>query len=384
MRGPPGLLTPHLPGSNSKNLSTDTSIVPAPPSEPYVRVVPLGGCGEIGRNMTVDRNQRRPGRRRLRPDVPRRRDVRRRRGHQRLHLRARTRAQAARRARDPRARRSHRRHPVLPARVSADADRRHAAHARADQGQIARAQTGRHGLRTGPAGRPREATARSRPNSCTSTTPSRAPARSRCARRSARFSTPAISSSTRRRSTASPPTSRGSRAIGDEGVLCMLSDSTNAERPGHTLSERIVGEAFTAIFQRRKGPHHHRLVRVERSAHPAGRRPRGAFRAQGRVPRPLDAERRAFRHRTRAICAFRRTRRSRSKRSTSCRPSSVVVVTTGSQGEPMSGLARMSVRDHQKFASFRATRSSSARRRFPATRRASTRRSTTSASSART
>jgi len=41
--------------------------------------------------------------------------------------------------------------------------------------------------------------------------------------------------------------------IGDEGVLCMLSDSTNAERPGHTLSERIVGEAFTAIFQRSKG-----------------------------------------------------------------------------------------------------------------------------------
>ena len=33
----------------------------------------------------------------------------------------------------------------------------------------------------------------------------------------------------------------------------MLSDSTNAERPGHTLSERIVGEAFTAIFSRAKG-----------------------------------------------------------------------------------------------------------------------------------
>src|ERR1700726_2538357 len=27
--------------------------VPAPPSEPYLRIVPLGGCGEIGRNMTV-------------------------------------------------------------------------------------------------------------------------------------------------------------------------------------------------------------------------------------------------------------------------------------------------------------------------------------------
>lgn len=42
-------------------------------------------------------------------------------------------------------------------------------------------------------------------------------------------------------------------SIGDEGVLCMLSDSTNAERPGHTLSERIVGEAFTSIFSHAKG-----------------------------------------------------------------------------------------------------------------------------------
>ena len=41
--------------------------------------------------------------------------------------------------------------------------------------------------------------------------------------------------------------------IGDDGVLCMLADSTNAERPGHTLSERIVGEAFTNIFARAKG-----------------------------------------------------------------------------------------------------------------------------------
>ena len=34
-------------------MNPDTFVVPAPPSDPYLRIVPLGGCGEIGRNMTV-------------------------------------------------------------------------------------------------------------------------------------------------------------------------------------------------------------------------------------------------------------------------------------------------------------------------------------------
>ena len=34
-------------------MNPDTFVVPAPPSDPYLRIVPLGGCGEIGRNMTL-------------------------------------------------------------------------------------------------------------------------------------------------------------------------------------------------------------------------------------------------------------------------------------------------------------------------------------------
>jgi ribonuclease J len=136
--------------------------------------------------------------------------------------------------------------------------------------------------------------------------------------------------------------------IGDEGVLCMLSDSTNAERPGHTLSERIVGEAFTTIFSRAKG----RILIASFASN---------------VPRIQQAVDHAVRF-GRKVAFLGRSMRNvvtfaselghlRIPSDTVIKiedvddypPERILVMTTGSQGEPMSGLARMSVRDHKNF-----------------------------------
>jgi ribonuclease J len=136
--------------------------------------------------------------------------------------------------------------------------------------------------------------------------------------------------------------------IGDEGVLCMLSDSTNAERPGHTLSERIVGEAFTAIFSRAKG----RIVvasfasnvpRIQQAVDHAvrfGRKVAFLGRSMQNVVH-FSSELGYLRVPPETVIKIEEVDNHP--------PERVMVMTTGSQGEPMSGLARMSVRDHKKF-----------------------------------
>ncbi len=134
--------------------------------------------------------------------------------------------------------------------------------------------------------------------------------------------------------------------IGEAGVLCMLSDSTNAERPGHTLSERIVGEAFANIFARAKG----RIIVTSFASN---------------VPRIQQVIDQAQRF-DRKIAFLGRSLSNVVQFASELKyldipeglviklhevddhpPERVVVMTTGSQGEPMSALTRLSVKDHK-------------------------------------
>jgi ribonuclease J len=136
--------------------------------------------------------------------------------------------------------------------------------------------------------------------------------------------------------------------IGDEGVLCMLSDSTNAERPGYTPSERVVGEAFANIFARAPG----RIIVTSFASN---------------VPRVQQVIDQAI-HFNRRIALLGRSLENVVKYSTELGylklplermirldqidqypPHEVVIITTGSQGEPMSALSRLAVRDHPRM-----------------------------------
>src|SRR5579883_1571517 len=134
--------------------------------------------------------------------------------------------------------------------------------------------------------------------------------------------------------------------LGDRGVLCMLSDSTNAERAGHTPSERTVGEAFAGIFARAKGriiitsfaSNVPRIQQVIDKAEQHGRKVAFLGRSLQNVVH-FATELRHLRIPPGLVVRIEEV--------DAYRPDQIVVMTTGSQGEPMSALTRLSVRDHK-------------------------------------
>ena len=136
--------------------------------------------------------------------------------------------------------------------------------------------------------------------------------------------------------------------LGKQGVLALLADSTNAERPGYTSSERLVGGSFSTLFGKAEG---HRIIVATFSSN------------IHRIQQIIDEA---------ANCNRKVALSGRSMLNVvsvaeelgyldvpdgilididmikNYRPDQLVIVTTGSQGEPLSALHRIAFSEHRQ------------------------------------
>ena len=94
--------------------------------------------------------------------------------------------------------------------------------------------------------------------------------------------------------------------LGREGVLLLCGDSTNADRPGFSPSESVVGPHLEEVFARAEGRDRRHQLRLQHPPRPAGRRRRRRARPQGRAGRALDAQERRHRRASSATSRFPR------------------------------------------------------------------------------
>src|SRR5215204_5445689 len=134
--------------------------------------------------------------------------------------------------------------------------------------------------------------------------------------------------------------------LGEEGVICLLSDSTRAENPGYTPSERIVGEAFREIMEPLDGrvivaTFASNIARIQQVLDAAADMDRSTV----VIGRSMEQN---FRIATDLGYLTYDPARVLSKDRIKDQPDGkLVIATTGAQGEPMAGLARMANRDHR-------------------------------------
>src|SRR6188768_3287297 len=133
--------------------------------------------------------------------------------------------------------------------------------------------------------------------------------------------------------------------IGNRGVDLLLGDSTNAERPGNTGSERLVGEAFRQIFPLRHGKilvasfasNLHRMQQAADVAVECGRKVVVVGRS---MRKNLNIARNL------GYVSFPEDALVNPDEAAQLPPDRVLVLCTGSQGEPMSALTRIAYGDH--------------------------------------
>ncbi|MDD3396739.1 MAG: ribonuclease J, partial [Acidaminococcaceae bacterium] len=135
--------------------------------------------------------------------------------------------------------------------------------------------------------------------------------------------------------------------LGDRGVLLLLADSTNAERPGYTPSEKVVGQTLDEQFRNAK----HRIIVATFSSN--------VHRIQQVVDNAVKYKRKVAvigRSMLNVVSISVEMGYLKIPEGTlidideikNFKPSQVVIITTGSQGEPMSALTRIAMSDHRK------------------------------------
>jgi ribonuclease J len=135
---------------------------------------------------------------------------------------------------------------------------------------------------------------------------------------------------------------------GEEGVLALMADSTNVEREGFTLSERLVGDAFAEIFPRCSGrimvaafsSNIHRVQQVLEAAEKSGRKV--LLNGRSMIGNVLIARELGYLKIPDGLLIDLKELPKLPK-------DQICMITTGSQGEPRSSLTRIAMDDHKQI-----------------------------------
>ena len=135
--------------------------------------------------------------------------------------------------------------------------------------------------------------------------------------------------------------------LGNKGVLALMSDSTNVERGGFTMSERTVGHTFDELFRNCNSriivatfaSNVHRVQQIIDAARRYNRKVAISGRSMENVAE-VAANLGYLNIPDKTLISIDDIKKYR--------PNQLVIITTGSQGETMSALSRMAFSDHKK------------------------------------